>query len=110
MHALGYVGEMTPEAHEAFFPGYAASFTRIGRERGWPAVTRAHFDAQVGPEGALLVGGPEEVAAKISRFSEALGGLSRVVLQMDVASLPHAALLGSIERLGTHVATLLREG
>lgn len=109
MHALGYVGPTTPEAHEAFFPGYAASFTRIGRERGWPPVTRAHFDAQVGPEGALLVGGPEEVASKIARFSEALGGLSRVVLQMDVANLPHAVLLGAIERLGDKVAPLLRQ-
>jgi probable LLM family oxidoreductase len=109
LHALGYVGESTPAAVEAFFPGYAAGFTRIGRERGWPPVTRAHFDAQSGPHGALIVGGPEEVAEKIARHSEALGGLSRVSLQMDSANLPHADLMRSIELLGTRVAPLLRD-
>ena len=78
---------------DGFFPGYAQMFTRIGRERGWGPVTRAQFDAQSGPTGALMVGGPEEVAAKILRHWEALGGVSRVTLQMDNADLPHAKLM-----------------
>ena len=64
------------QAADDFFPGYAQTFTKIGKERGWPAVTRAHFDAQRGPQGALLIGSPEEVAEKIVRHSAALGGVS----------------------------------
>ncbi|MDQ6888269.1 MAG: LLM class flavin-dependent oxidoreductase [Gemmatimonadota bacterium] len=109
MHALGYVAETTQAAREEFFPGYARTFTRTGRERGWPPVTRAHFDAQVRPQGALLVGDPDEVTEKILRHSEALGGLSRVTFQMDVATLPHAKLLNAIELLGTRVAPALRD-
>ena len=103
MHALGYVGETAEQARDEFFPGYARTFTNTGRERGWPPVTRAHFDAGVGPTGALIVGGPDDVAEKILRHSEALGGLSRVSLQMDVATLPHSKLMRSIELLGARV-------
>src|SRR5882672_8593267 len=45
VHALGYVAETTRKAVEDFFPGYARTFTKVGKERGWPPVTRAHFDA-----------------------------------------------------------------
>src|SRR5258705_2941498 len=48
IHALGYVAETTEEAVETFFPGYARAFTDVGKERGWPPVTRAGFDAQRG--------------------------------------------------------------
>lgn len=63
---------------------------------------------QSGPQGALLVGSPEEVAAKILRHSEALGGIARVTFQQDVATQPHASIMQSIELLGTRVAPLLR--
>ena len=109
LHSLGYVAETTREAAEDFFPGYARMFTRIGKERGWPPTTRAQFDAQSGPLGALLIGSPEEVAEKILRHSEALGGLARVTLQMDGADLPPAKLLRSIALLGSAVAPRLRE-
>lgn len=108
VHALGYVAEATEQAIADFFPGYARSFTDIGRERGWPPVTRSQFDAVRGPQGALLVGGPEEVAEKILRHSEALGGISRITFQMDVAGLPQARLLNAIELIGSRVAPLVR--
>ncbi len=108
LHSLGYVGNTTKEAVDDFYPGYAAGMTKIGRERGWPPMTRASFDAQRGPQGALLVGGPEEVAEKILRHSEALGGISRVTFQMDSASLPHDMLMTSIELIGTRVAPVVR--
>src|SRR5499426_4725451 len=47
--ALGYVAETTQQAADEFFPGYARAVTDVGKERGWPAVTRAGFDAQRGP-------------------------------------------------------------
>jgi len=100
LHSLGYVASTTQEAHDAFFPGYAASMTRIGKERGWPPTTRAHFEAQVGPTGALLVGSPDEVAEKILRHSAALGGISRVTFQLDTAELPHQKLMETIGLIG----------
>ncbi|MBF9143030.1 Atu2307/SP_0267 family LLM class monooxygenase [Hymenobacter properus] len=108
LHSLGYVAETTEQAMEEFFPGYARTFTNRARERGGAPVTRGMFDAQAGPRGALLVGSPEEVAAKILRHSEALGGISRVTFQQDVAALPHTEIMQSIELLGTRVAPLLR--
>jgi alkanesulfonate monooxygenase SsuD/methylene tetrahydromethanopterin reductase-like flavin-dependent oxidoreductase (luciferase family) len=97
LHSLGYVGDTTDSAVAEYFPGYARTFTRLGKERGFPPVTRAGFDAQAGPAGALLVGGPEDVAQKILRHSEALGGISRVTFQMDSAELSHEQLLHSFE-------------
>lgn len=108
LHSLGYVAETTEQAHEEFFPGYAASMTRIGKERGWPPTTRSHFESQVGPTGALLVGSPEEVAEKILRHSNALGGVSRVTFQLDTAELPHEKLMQSIELLGHKVKPLIQ--
>jgi len=108
LHSLGYVAETSWQAADEFFPGYAESFTKIGKERGWPPVTRAHFDALLAPQGALLVGSPEEVAAKIVRHSDALGGVSRVTFQMDVGGLSHGQFLRSIEMLGTQVAPALQ--
>lgn len=93
LHSIGYVANTTDEAIKDFYPGYAETFTRIGKERGWPPVTRVHFDAQSGPTGALLVGGPHKVAEKILRHSEALGGISRVTFQMDNAKLSHEKIL-----------------
>src|SRR5437588_5966324 len=89
VHSLGYVAATAHQAAEDFFPGYARAFSTIGKERGWGPITRAQFDAQITPNGALLVGTAEEVAAKILRHSEALGGISRITFMMNGASLPH---------------------
>ncbi|MDB4872461.1 MAG: luciferase family protein, partial [Gemmatimonadales bacterium] len=109
VHSLGYVAATTQEAADDFFPGYARAVTDIGKERGWPAVTRAGFDAQRGTHGALLVGSPDEVADKIIRFSEALGGVSRFTFQMNAASLPHTKLTRAIELIGTRVVPAVRK-
>ncbi|HEY2139488.1 MAG TPA: LLM class flavin-dependent oxidoreductase, partial [Chthoniobacterales bacterium] len=104
VHSLGYVADDFATAADDFFPGYADSFTQIGKERGWPPVTRAHFNAQLGRTGALLVGDPERVVEKILQVNEVLGGISRLTFQMSVAALPHAKMLRAIELLGTQVA------
>lgn len=103
LHMLGYVADTDQKAADDFFPGYAHSFTEIGRERGWAPVTRAHFDALRGPEGALLVGSPDSVAEKILRVNEALGGIARLTFQMSVAALTHDKLMRAIELLGAEV-------
>jgi alkanesulfonate monooxygenase SsuD/methylene tetrahydromethanopterin reductase-like flavin-dependent oxidoreductase (luciferase family) len=109
IHAIGYVADTMEKAVEEFFPGYAYTFTSLGKERGWPPTTRAHFNALLGPTGALLVGDPETVAAKILSFSESLGGISRLSFQMSVAAMPHQRLKRSIELLGSRVAPIVRE-
>jgi alkanesulfonate monooxygenase SsuD/methylene tetrahydromethanopterin reductase-like flavin-dependent oxidoreductase (luciferase family) len=55
-----------------------------------------------------MVGAPDELAEKIARHAEALGGITRVTLQMDVAALPHPQLMRSIELLGAKVLPALR--
>jgi probable LLM family oxidoreductase len=109
IHSLGYVAETTQEAADDFFPGYAHTLTEVGKERGWPKVTRASFDAQRGPKGALLIGDPDEVVEKIVRHSKALGGISRITFTMEPASLPHVKLMRAMELIGTRVAPALRE-
>lgn len=109
VHALGYVADTTQQAVEDFFPGYAKSMSRIGRERGWPPITRAQFDALRGKNGALLVGNPDEVAEKILLHSEALGGTTRITFHMDVAVSAQPKLLRSIELLGSKVAPIVRK-
>jgi probable LLM family oxidoreductase len=109
MHSLGYVAKNTKEALDDFYPGYAEAMTKIGKERGWTPMTRTRFEAQLGPKGALLVGSPDEVAEKILRHSEALGGISRITFQMDTAEVPHEKLMQSIELIGTHVKPLLKQ-
>jgi probable LLM family oxidoreductase len=109
LHSLGYVGESSEAAMAEYFPGYARTFTRLGKERGFPPVTRDGFNAQSGPSGALLVGGPEDVAHKILRHSEALGGISRVTFQMDSAGLSHQQLLHSFELIAKRVMPIVND-
>jgi probable LLM family oxidoreductase len=107
VHMLGYVADTTQNAAETFFPGYAKAMTDVGKERGWPPMTRASFDAQRGPNGALLVGSPDEVVDKILRHSEALGGIVRLSFMMNVASLPQVKMMHAIDAIGARVAPAL---
>ena len=107
LHCFGYVAPTSKQAADEFFPGYAKSIAEIGKERGWPAPSRESFEAQRGPLGAYLIGEPDEVADKIARHSEALGGVSRVSFQMDVAGFLHDKLMRSIELIGTRVKPAL---
>src|SRR5437773_2239649 len=109
VHSLGYVAATAKEAADDFFPGYARAFGSIGKERGWGPVTRAQFDAQLTPNGALLVGTPDEVAAKILRHSEALGGISRITFMMNASSLSHPNLISAIDLIADRVAPVVRE-
>ena len=107
LHSFGYVADTNEQAIEEYYPGYARAITRIGKERGWPPVTREHFDAQTGDQGAIVIGDPEEVASKIKRHSEALGGISRFTFQMDNAELTHQQLMQSYELIGKRVIPLV---
>jgi len=108
LHMIGFLGDSTQQAADDFFPGYAHTFTEIGKERGWPPATRSQFDALRGPTGALLIGDAETVSEKILYVNEVLGGISRLTFQMGVSTLPHPKMLRAIEILGTRVAPVVR--
>ena len=103
----GFIADTKQAAMDAFFPTYAEAMTRIGRERGWPPLTRAQFENGVGPEGHLFIGTPDDVIAKIKRL-QAHFPLRRYVMQMHVGPVDQAALLRSIELFGTAVASKVR--
>jgi probable LLM family oxidoreductase len=109
LHAIGFLGDTTEQAADDFYPGYAHTFTQIGKERGWPPATRAQFDALRGPTGALLIGDSETVTQKLLYVNEVLGGLARITFQMGVSALPHEKMLWSIELLGTRLAPIVRK-
>src|ERR1700689_1014211 len=109
LHSIGFLADTTQQAADDFYPGYAHTFTEIGKERGWPPTTRAQFDAVGGPTGALIIGDPGRVAEKILYVNEALGGLTRITFQMGVSALPHQKMLRSIELLGTRVVPILKK-
>jgi probable LLM family oxidoreductase len=108
LHSIGFLADTTDEAADIFYPGYAHTFTEIGKERGWPPTTRAQFDAVRGPKGALLIGDAKTVAKKILYVNKVLGGISRLTFQMGVSTLPHSQMLRAIEILGQNVAPIVR--
>jgi probable LLM family oxidoreductase len=103
LHVFGFVAESTQAAADTIYPGWSEMFTKVSRERGFPAPSRRQFDATSGPDGAFFMGDPDTVAAKISRVSEQLGGVDRISLQMTNPRLSHTDLLRGIELLGTEV-------
>ncbi|NTU78882.1 MAG: LLM class flavin-dependent oxidoreductase [Chloroflexales bacterium] len=106
INSHAFVADTAAEARDTFFPAYAAVMRRIGRERGWPPITRQQFEAACAPQGHLLVGSPDEVIAKIL-FEHRLFGHTRFLAQV-VGPVPHAAVLRSVELLGTVVAPAVR--
>ena len=107
VHSPGHVAATDEQAKEELFPHYIAMMNRIGRERGWPPRGRDDFEREVGPDGALYVGAPETVAAKILRTVKDLG-LARFDLKYSSGTLPHELAMKSIELYGTKVAPIVR--
>ena len=107
VHSPGHIAATDKEARDELWPHYAAMMTRIGAERGWPPASRAQFEHEDGPDGALCVGSPDTVAKKIERTIRALG-LSRFDMKYSNGTLPHASAMKSIELYGTVVAPMVR--
>jgi probable LLM family oxidoreductase len=107
VHSPGFVAATDEAAREALWPHYQDMFGRIGRERGWPPVTKARFIAEV-EEGAMFVGSPETVARKIARTVRGLG-LSRFDMKYSTGPMPHAQLLEGIRLYGEQVIPMVRD-
>jgi len=108
INSHGFVAPTARDAADRYFPAYASMMSRIGRERGWPPMTRAQFDALREPRGALVLGGPGEVTEKILLQHEIFGH-QRFLAQLSVGDLAHRDVLRAIELLGTEVAPAVRE-
>ncbi|MGA7412553.1 MAG: LLM class flavin-dependent oxidoreductase [Bryobacteraceae bacterium] len=109
IHSIGFLADSTTQAANEIYPSYAHTFTTIGKERGWPPVTRAQFDATRGATGALLIGDPETVAEKILYENEVLGGIARITMLLNDGSVPHKKAMHAIELLGTRVAPIVQK-
>jgi probable LLM family oxidoreductase len=107
INSHGFVADTSQRAADIAFPPFAAMMNRIGRERGWPPISRADFDASTTLRGANFVGSPQEVVEKIL-FQHEIFGHQRFLVQFSVGSLPHADLMRSIELFGTGVAPAVR--
>ncbi len=107
VHSPGYVADTDDEALAELWPHHRAMFTRIGRERGWPPMTRDQYEMSAGPDGSLFVGSPETVAAKIAAVARTRG-LSRFDLKYSTGTLPHDKMMRCIELYGTEVAPRVR--
>jgi len=108
VHSPGHVAATDDQAKEDIWPHYEGLMNRIGAERGWAPIGRAHFEREAGPEGALFVGSPETVAAKIARTIKVLG-LTRFDMKYSNGTLPHDKLMTSIELYGSKVVPLVRD-
>jgi len=108
VHSPGHVAETDEQAREELWPHFLEMRTKIGAERGWSPPSRAQFDQEAGPKGALFVGAPETVAQKIAATARTLS-LSRFDLKYSNGPMPHEQMMRSIELIGTRVAPRVHE-
>jgi probable LLM family oxidoreductase len=107
INSHGYIADTSQEASDEAFPPFAAAMDRIGRERGWPAMSRESFESSRTLRGANFVGSPQEVIEKIL-FQYEIFGHQRTLLQLSVGAHPHDRVMRSIELYGTVVAPAVR--
>jgi probable LLM family oxidoreductase len=107
INSHGFIAATAKAAADEAFPAHKTVMDRIGRERGWPPMTRAQFDAAARLRGASFIGSPQEVAEKIL-FQHEVFGHQRFLVQFSVGTLPHASIMRSIELYGTEVAPVVR--
>ncbi|MBY0497035.1 MAG: LLM class flavin-dependent oxidoreductase [Cyanobacteria bacterium] len=108
VHSPGHVAPTDQQAKDDLWPHYEKMMNRIGGERGWPPASRDHFEHEAGPNGALCVGSPATVAAKIIKTVRTLG-LSRFDLKYSSGTLGHDKMMASIALIGREVAPAVRE-
>lgn len=103
-----YISEDSQKAADEFYPYYAEVMTRIGKERGWPSLSRQQYEYMRSPKGALMVGSVQEVIDKIL-YEHELFGNTRFMAQASVGTVPHSMIMKSIELFGSKVAPVVRK-
>ena len=107
INSHGFIADTSQEAHDTAFPAFKVTMDKIGRERGWPPMSRNQFEASTKLGGANVVGSPQQVIDKILHQHEIFGH-DRFLLQMSVGSISHKKLMRSIELFATEVAPVVR--
>lgn len=108
INSLGYIADTSQQAADEYFPSYSSMMNRIGKERGWPPISRQDFDQLRTPKGSLVVGSPQQVIDKIL-YEYELFGNKRFLMQMSIGTIPHKKVMRSIELFGTVVAPAVRK-
>ena len=108
INSHGFIADNDQEARDIAFPPFAQVMNKIGRERGWPPMSRQQFDASCTLRGANFVGSPDEIIEKILLHHEIFNH-DRFLLQLSVGTMPHDKMMHAIELLGTKVAPVVRE-
>ncbi|MGE3074631.1 MAG: LLM class flavin-dependent oxidoreductase [Dehalococcoidia bacterium] len=108
INSHAHIAETSQQAADEFWGPYSFLMNKIGRERGWPGMTRNQYESLRTPTGALLVGSPDDVIEKIL-YEYEIFGHDRFVAQMGVGGQLHGEVLKAIELLGTKVAPVVRE-
>lgn len=107
INSHGFIADTSQEAIDIAFPAFKYQMDQIGRERGWPPMTRAQFEASCTLHGANFVGSPQQVIDKIM-YQYEIFKHDRFMIQFSVGSLPHDKLMRSLELFGTEVAPVIR--
>ncbi len=108
INSHGFIADSADEAMDIAFPAFKVQMDRIGRERGWPPMSREQFEASCSLKGANVVGDPQQVIDKIL-YQHQIFSHDRFLLQMSVGSVPHDKMLRSIELFAKEVAPAVRK-
>lgn len=108
INSHGFIAESSDEAMDIAFPAFKQTMDRIGRERGWPPMSREQFEASTTLEGANFIGSPQEIIDKIL-YQHEIFNHDRFLMQMSVGSVPHSKMMKSIELFATKVAPVVRK-
>lgn len=108
INSLGYIADTSQQASDEYFPSYSVMMNKLGKERGWSPLQREDFEMMRAPEGALVVGSPQQVIDKIL-YEHSLFKNNRFLIQMSIGTLSHKKVMRSIELLGTVVAPAVRK-
>jgi probable LLM family oxidoreductase len=107
INSHGFIADTSQRALDESFPAVSAAMNKIGRERGWPPMSRDDYDASAELRGANFVGSPQQVVEKIL-FQHEVFGHDRFLLQLTVGSIAHDKVMRAIELFATEVAPAVR--
>ena len=108
INSHGFIADNAQQAFEEALPPLELVMNKIGRERGWPPMSRQQFEASCALRGANFIGSPDEIIEKIL-FQHELFQHHRFLIQLSVGTMPHDKVMHAIELLGTKVAPVVRQ-
>jgi probable LLM family oxidoreductase len=108
INSHGFIADDSQQAADEYFPSFQVMMNKIGRERGWPPITRQQFEASRTLRGSDFVGSPDEIIEKIL-FQHKIFNHQRLLLQLGIGTIPHAKMMHAIELLGTKIAPVVRD-